>query len=204
LAVTVPWYTYEELRAKADALLAEHHPSGTIPVPIGEIVEFKFDVSIIPIPGIKRLHNIDAYLTKDRKSIRIDESVLMAVSPHRFRFSLAHELNRILLHAEVYEGIAFSTVEEWKVALASLPAKERNNLEWHANNLAGLNLAPNRPLRACLDAAIETARAGGIDLVDRPDIAKSFVSQSIVAEFLVSSFVIERRMEADNLWPPRR
>lgn len=204
MAVTVPWYSYEELRAKADALLGEHHPSAEIPIPIEEIVEFKFDISIIPVPGIKRVHSIDAYLTKDRKSIRVDESVFVATSPHRFRFSLAHELTHVVLHKEVYEEITFSSVEEWKIALASLPEKERNNLEWHANNLAGLILVPNGPLESCLRAAVEKARAGGIDLVDRPDIAKGFVSQSIGAEFSVSSIVIERRLELDNLWPPRR
>ena len=35
-----PYYSYDDLRRKADEFLAKYHSAGTIPVPIEEIVEF--------------------------------------------------------------------------------------------------------------------------------------------------------------------
>ena len=37
--------SYEDLRKKADDFLHTYNPSGTIPVPIEEIVEFKFNIN---------------------------------------------------------------------------------------------------------------------------------------------------------------
>jgi hypothetical protein len=36
----VPYLRYDQIRAVADRLLAKHHPSHAIPVPIEQIVEF--------------------------------------------------------------------------------------------------------------------------------------------------------------------
>ena len=56
----VPRISYEDVRTKANEILAEHHPSIQIPIPIEQILEFGFDVSIIPLPGLQTVYEIDA------------------------------------------------------------------------------------------------------------------------------------------------
>ena len=48
-----PFYSFENLRAFADRFLREHHPSGSIPIPIEEIADWKAFVSSLP-DGIRR------------------------------------------------------------------------------------------------------------------------------------------------------
>ena len=62
-----------------------------MPTPIEEIVEFDFDMDIIPILGLKAEVGVDAFLASDLHSISVDEDVMMHFK-FRFRFSLAHEL----------------------------------------------------------------------------------------------------------------
>ena len=56
---TAPYHSYEDLRRQADAFLAKHHPAGTIPVPIEEIVEFQLSIDIVPMPGLHTLIETD-------------------------------------------------------------------------------------------------------------------------------------------------
>lgn len=46
--IKAPYHSYEDLRRKADEFLAKYHATGTIPVPIEEIVEFQFRMDIVP------------------------------------------------------------------------------------------------------------------------------------------------------------
>lgn len=49
----IPIRSYEDLRKKADEFLRTYNPSGTIPVPIEEIVEFEFNINIGPALGLR-------------------------------------------------------------------------------------------------------------------------------------------------------
>ena len=64
----IPIYSYEDLRKKADEFLKEHHPSGTIPVPIEEIVEFEFRINIVPVLGLQREFEVRSH-TGCRRSV---------------------------------------------------------------------------------------------------------------------------------------
>lgn len=56
---TAPYHSYEDVRGQADAFLAKHHPAGTIPVPIEEIVEFQLSIDIVPMPDLHTLIETD-------------------------------------------------------------------------------------------------------------------------------------------------
>lgn len=133
----VPHLSYEQLRDQADSVLAKHHPSRQIPVPIEQILEFGFEVMIIPLPGLQSVHEVDAFLSKDCRRVYVDNSVLEHRSPNRYRFSLAHELGHMVLHQEVFAAISFSTAEGWKRAIREMPESDREWLEWQAYSFAG-------------------------------------------------------------------
>ena len=44
-------------------------------MPIEEIVEFRFDMDIVPEPGLHAHFDIDSYITHDLREIRVDEFV---------------------------------------------------------------------------------------------------------------------------------
>lgn len=64
--------SYDDLRAKADEFLRQHHPTGTVPVPIEQIVEFGFGINIIPLPGLHHDHDIDGLIASSPTEIFVD------------------------------------------------------------------------------------------------------------------------------------
>ena len=74
----VPSLPFDELRRRAEDFLAQHHPAGTIPVPIDNIIEFKLHLTIIPVPSLCRGRGINGYLSADRTTIFVDQGHLEA------------------------------------------------------------------------------------------------------------------------------
>ena len=64
----------EDLRKQAEQFLAEYNPKRQIPVPIELIVEARFETDIVPIPGLQVGFDVVAFITKDMREIRVDES----------------------------------------------------------------------------------------------------------------------------------
>ena len=52
MAIVAPYLPYDKLRRSADEFLARYHPDGTMPVPIENIIEYKFGLDIVPVPGL--------------------------------------------------------------------------------------------------------------------------------------------------------
>ena len=89
MAFKAPYLSKEELRQRAERFLADHHPSRTIPVPIEFIVESRFAMDIVQVPGLQAEFDVVAFVTKDLREIRVDEYIYLN-RPNRYRFSLAH------------------------------------------------------------------------------------------------------------------
>lgn len=202
MALPIPRFSYDDLRARANSLLQTHNPAGHIPIPIEEIVEFGFGINIIPIPGLLTVHEVDAFTAKDLRSIMVDLSTVESRSPNRYRFSLAHELGHVVLHADVYAQIEFLSIREWKQVVMSLPEKDREWLEWQAYSFAGLILVPREPLMERLADAVRIASEQGFDVVENHEPAKDYVCTWLGRQFEVSSQVVEKRLDKDGLWPP--
>jgi hypothetical protein len=84
---------YEELRAIADAFIAERHPSRGIPIPIEEIIEFQLGLDIVPVPGLLEHFEVDGFLAWDHSEIRVDQFAMQSRYT-RYRFTLAYEVGR--------------------------------------------------------------------------------------------------------------
>lgn len=161
MALPIPRLSYEALRGRADAVLGAHNPNHLIPVPIEQIVEFGFGLNIIPVPGLQTVHEVDAFTSRDLRTIIVDLAVFESRSPNRYRFSLAHELAHVVLHADVYAQIHFSSIAEWKRVILALPEPDREWLEWQAYNFAGLLLVPRESLTSTLAEAVQMASDKG-------------------------------------------
>src|SRR3990172_7989294 len=95
--LNVPHLSYDALRRRAHDFLQTHHPKGTIPIPIEEIIEFNFQVDIVPVPGLQDAFEVDGFISSDLKTITVD-AFIYDRRPGHYRFTLAHELAHAVLH----------------------------------------------------------------------------------------------------------
>ena len=117
--IDVPYRSYDQLRRVAEDFLAKYHPPGAIPVPIEEIIEFEFGMDIIPIFGLHKSFDIDAFVSRDLTAISVDRH-FQENQPGRYRFSLAHELAHVLIHGDIIGQLGYSSIKEWKAIVASI------------------------------------------------------------------------------------
>jgi len=195
-----PYLSKDELRRRAERFLADHNPSRTIAVPIELIVEARFEMDIVPVPGLQAGFDVVAFITKDMREIRVDEYVYLN-RPNRYRFSLAHELAHRILHPDLWNEINFHDVQSWKAVVAeSISEREYSFVEFHANFFAGLVLVPPPELRDQFEQCIKLTKEHGLDASDEATGARDIIESHIARHFEVSRDVVHRRIEADALW----
>ena len=190
--------SYDDLRPIAERFLAQHHPAGTIPVPIEEIIDLRFKMDIVPLPGLRDSFDIDAFISRDLTTIHVDEFIYKH-RPCRLRFSLAHELSHAVLHKAVFSQLAFDSVAEWKQEVLGIAEDDYRFLEWQANALAGLILVPSAVLAGVYRQAVGLLPSVGLSLAIEP--AWPYVLDYVAKQFDVSSEVIDRRIRYDGLRP---
>lgn len=199
---SVKSYSYEELRAKAEAFIKEHHSVRSIPVPIEAIIELRFELDIIPIPDL--LHGSDMYalVSRDMKSISIDANI-QENRPQSYNYSLAHELSHILIHKEVVEQFEYANIAEWKTVVTGIDEDVYAEFEWQAHALAGLILVPTAELKAEFGKAAAKIKAAGMTLeqAKSTERARFAVEDNLARLFGVPRFVITDRANRDKLWP---
>lgn len=147
----------EELEAVAQRFLREQHPTEELPIPIEEIVEFNLGLDIVPLPNLYRDFRIEGWLSHDGRAIYIDERQCTEMET-RYRFSLAHEVSHLLLHADLYRGVRLKSFEDWIAFQDSFDPQVRDSLEWQARSLAGRILVPTAPLVREAQAVLELVK----------------------------------------------
>jgi Zn-dependent peptidase ImmA (M78 family) len=182
--------------------LEEFHEERTLPVPIEEIVEFDFEIEIVPLEGILDDLEVDAFLTSDLKQIFVDAFV-MNHRHRRFRFSLAHELAHHELHRPLYQGSRISSVRDWQTIQDSISEDDYAWFEFQANSFAGLVLVPAAELADQYRVAVRAAQEAGLsEETLSSDAGKSHLARWLADQFEVSELAMEKRMEKDGLWSP--
>ena len=191
--------SYDALRAESERFLAEFHPSGSIPIPIEEIIEFKFNIDIVPIPNLRSSENIDGCLSKDLATIYIDNHIYSNYE-NRYRFSLAHELSHRLLHASLFEVLSFQSVTEWKSVILNISEEQRGWFEWQAYAAAGLILVPSQALASRFHQALDKMKSHGMTLQNAPEAARDRIAEYLSRQFVVSTAVMHKRLDYDKCW----
>lgn len=201
----IPPLEEAELRRRAREFLSKHNPKGAIPVAIEKIVEFGYELNIVPAPGLIKVRGINGFLTSDRSGIFVDESLLrLAIT--RYFFTLAHELAHLVLHGSLFS--AFRNDQDWNTFHADLAAHSIASAEWQADTFAGLILVPPealaRELAVCFPLLAKKVRAAepGFDL--KSPAFWHYVAESLGRTFQVSRDTARIRLENDGLWgkPP--
>lgn len=194
----IPFYSYEDLCKKADEFLCTHNPSGTIPVPIEKIVEFEFDINIVPVLGLQREIEVEGFTSSDLKNIYVDEYVYTEYI-NRYRFTVAHEIGHIVLHRNLYRSNRFSSIAEWKEFINSMTEEEHGWLEYQGYAFAGLILAPRENLIKHTKEWVKKIEGKGVSLEKNWDFAWELIMEHLGKAFQVSASVIEKRLDKDGI-----
>ena len=171
-------------------------------MPIEEIVEFDYEIEVIPMDGILDDLEIDAFLTSNLKTIYVDEFV-MKHRHRRLRFSLAHEIAHFELHQPLYQQARITCVQDWRQVQSLISDEDYAWFEYQANALAGLILVPEDELKRLFTNAVAQARKAGLsaETIDS-EAGRTYIAEALADDFDVSTQVIERRMEKDGFWTP--
>ena len=139
-----PFLTINDIANVIKGLRSEYHVLDTIPIDIEEYVEFDLGIEIVPQPDIRKRVNSDAIITRDFKSILIDNAYYKAKNmAGRNRFSIAHEVGHYFLHQDYFMAqCPTCDQDEWINYIANMDDSIYNWLEWHADTFASLLLMP--------------------------------------------------------------
>jgi len=194
----VPYLTDEQFRQKAQEFLDQHHPEGIIPVPIEWIVEAKLGIFVQPLPGLHEHFDIDGYLSRTLKTVVVDQ-FFFDKRPNRYRFTLAHEIAHLLLHADIYRRASFETFTEWKQFQMKMEDATRGRFEYQAYRLAGLILIPLNHLRNEADRCVRLVRDKGFDVEREWDPAWTAITEELGARFEVSTQAAAKALEVEGV-----
>lgn len=176
----------------AENFLQKYNPSGKLPVPIEEIVELRMGIAVVVVPGIKHLLGIDAFINSDFSQITIDEHSYTAY-PERTKFSIAHEVGHLVLHADWYKTHGPKTIDDHLTFYDRIDHEIYKYLEIQASTFAGLILVPRRVLLEKLQAKLgRTPSNESLELMIP-------VFQDLLEVFQVSGEVLLRRMQREKV-----
>jgi Zn-dependent peptidase ImmA (M78 family) len=167
-------------------------------VDIELIAERNLKLLIIPIPNLRYLAHTEAYLAGNLMEIAYDP----IMNDVRTRFSIAHEIGHLILHADVLRKLRPDSIEERKEMQITLPEALLGRAEYQAREFAGRLLVPANKLMETLTnlkPLIEQAKRIAPDL-ELP-VIKELVSPKLARKFFVSDEVILRRMDAEGISP---
>jgi Zn-dependent peptidase ImmA (M78 family) len=200
-SLSIPDRSYDELRIVAEHFLADHHPGGTIPVPVEEIIEFRLGLNIIPMPGLRRSFDIDGYVSKSLRDISVDQYIQESRSDY-YRYVLAHELSHILVHGEIISRFDFDSIEAWKAAIIGIAKEERAVYDGQAHELGTLILVPTVELTAEFERDRKRFEQKGLTLtqVAATERGRIIVEDDLARRFDVPRFVITDRTNRGGLW----
>lgn len=179
--------SYAEIDRLASEFLEEHHPAGSIPVPIEEIVEFKLGLTIVPHKGLLSRKDIDAFLSSDFTELHIDEDHYMSES-NRSRFTLAHEVGHFVMHRNI--GGVFRSTQEWKEKSISAT---KSYYETQANAFAGCLLMPKELALREFKRQKTIAKKKFPEITNDPTFF-TYISSQVARVFGVSDQVAEIRL----------
>ena len=199
MSIKAPYLPYDKLRVLADQFLQKFHPSRSVPTPIEDIVEFQCEMDIVPVPGLLTNHEIDSSLSHDQATIYVD-SFIYSRRPKRYRFSLAHELAHKLLHPDVFGQLRYTTIAEWKQAVAAIDPDQYGFIEFQAYAFAGLILVPPGPLAKHYKRLESQAAEAGIQFDSLTPKEKNIIGDNLSEIFGASRDVVVRRLTKDGFW----
>ena len=198
----------EEIIPYADDFLRDYNQNKSIPVPIEDIIDLKFNIDIIPLPGVQNLCDVEGFISPDFKAIYVDEYIYNN-RPYRFRFTLAHEIGHLIIHSEKLIHIKIDptdTINSWASFLCELDGGDHSKMEYQGYTFGGLVLVPPNDLLEqfninlpMVQPLIDEAQKIGATRHNYVKYVKDQMATILSPIFDVSTDVMIRRINFDNL-----
>ncbi len=121
---------------------------------------------------------------------------------NRIRFSVAHEVGHLILHADLCQAFRPATRDEWIEFVQTVDNDEYFIIEQQAYEFAGRLLVPRDMLLTELKIVkpkVEEAKRKLPNIGESP--LREYVAVAVCRRFGVSDQVILRRIEREGLWP---
>ena len=205
--IACEWIHKKDLWQTVRAFRKKYWPENILPVDMEKIVEQRLGLDIDPTQSLLNELDIDAFLKLDLSGIVVDYDCFMEERfQNRIRFSFAHEVGHFVLHKHIYDEIILPDPEDWKYFILHMENQEYRDFEWQANEFAGRLLVPRQELIAEIKKIYDVIEASGLltHLSDDPEAVLARVSPNLCRPFGVSESVIEKRVEREGLWPPKK
>ena len=180
--VAPPFRTLQEIQNAVDALRTVYQILQETPIDCEAFAELDLEIEIIPAKGLRERVDADAFITRDFKSILIDDEYFTNPKMRtRNNFSIAHELGHLFLHKEYFEAMCpGDSDEEWMDFMLDMDDATHVRLEWQANTFASLLLMP---------------RASVIGFLKNPPVTLIGMGRA----FGVSPKAVEKRLGMDDV-----
>ena len=201
-----PYIDKHEVWKIAEKFRENFWPENTLPIDVEQIVERRLKLNIEPKRDLLSDYDIDAYLRFELTGIVVDYVRYMNERfANRLRFSFAHELGHLFLHKDIYAKFEITVPDAWKKFMQYIPDREYKFFEYQANEFAGRVLVPVDILASELDKCLVLIKGHGLlDLLATDsDAVLASISPTLCKPFGVSDQVIERRVDREDLWPPK-
>ena len=205
--IELEYLSYRDIEERTIRFAKKYNPNCIVPFPVEEIIEFDLGIDIIPIPNLQKDFDIEGFTSSDLKSIYVDQSVFER-RLYRYRFTLAHELGHIELHADILKKLPCNSVAEWKERYRVIGRRNYGWLEWQANCFAGLLLVPTELLMVHFERTLQTTEINELissfqkrqfKAEDATDYLLEKLAERLVNIFDVSIQVLKIRMEKEKL-----
>ncbi len=151
----------------------------------------------MPLPNLFRDFQIESWLSHDARSIFVDLRQCEEMET-RYRFSLAHEVSHLLLHADLYRGSKLTSFEDWLAFHDGMDPILRDNMEWQARILAGRILVPAGCLLKRAQQLLDHARKR-LPKTITPEALFGSISIPLADVFKVHEEVVRIRLSGDRL-----
>lgn len=189
--MTIPAIRTQDIIHQADLFLQKYNPLYDCPIPIENIVETKLKINIFPIKDLEKKMGIDGSISKDFKTIEVDEYVYMS-QEERARFTIAHEIGHYILHRKLFEAeIAINSEGSFIDFQNKLSISDWGTIEKQAFIFAQELLMPGDIFRQEMDEKIR--QLGGIDKIIISDL--SLLISKVREIFCVSQYVALQKLK---------
>lgn len=198
--------SYADIRKRATSFLRDHGGVDSLPVDIEKIVDVGLGVDIVPMVDLLDELKGECCLASDLSTIWIDSAIYHHPIPHRCRSTLAHEVGHVVLHKEIFEGLALDTPEDWVDFHTNVHEDDYYWLETQARIFAGCLLAPEAQLRVHFERILEEfgdrvkrAKEEGLSQANYREYLSDMIANRLKPIFLTSSQLLLKRIEKDGL-----